>query len=708
MYFFFLATPSVDKLTSVVPFNSDSTKKMCKSRPTKYYSIEEIITTNKTWCLPPPTIVDLYDEPTLQSILQTAPPPLPNNVRPYKSPWPTMRPENLLYDARYPSIKEQIGLSLQATVNVNNELDPIEDEKDIDKEKNKTALQPVKNNLQIISSKILKKQSDDNVKILIDKGLLNILKSGGKNYFDSSPIKISPSFFRNKSLTTNLQLQNCTDILASSNLIKNLKIVSNFYREQPSNIIKVNNIKLRLKSRSQSSANKNKNDLFKVKEDKKTEKTNNKSSVNSKVLNQLSLYNEQLSTSPRNPNIRKLIGKQTMKVNTKNNFALKILNGIMKTSLKAIPDSFVLNLPKDTKIITHDPRKELELYHKLVPTVKNTLCAKIKKGDDKNDNINVFKQKVVMKYDESLPPKPKVELGSSSKVKPDLLNNIEGTSNVLKTLKRKMPLPPTHSFKCPKIAINRPIKSILKSKNQATTPNQNYDDIVFKKPMVPLLDKKKNYLHVNKSMLDGLGQRPTTSRQMVPSTPLLKTNSNYISQKPLMKCLPFNKVDNTSVTDAEQHVKNLAKELSLTFSNNLPSSTQTSSDLIDPIVETYKSNTRCNKNKIRGNLDDPIVREYMNRSNLETLKLNRKCKLPESMTALPSEVLQLIPDSPRELKIVIDFFHTMASVIVKVLDLYVKKSCKQGRIRNDEDFKYLAKKVMFLVCFCKCILAIKL
>uniref|UniRef100_A0A2S2Q0E3 [histone H3]-lysine(36) N-trimethyltransferase n=2 Tax=Sipha flava TaxID=143950 RepID=A0A2S2Q0E3_9HEMI len=764
----------------------DSTSKpasMCNisnTEPIDYNSIEIITTSNKAWDPPLLTIDELKNGFTLESILKTVPPSLSNNYVSNQCDKTTqylnfydsslMNPENVMYEAQHPSIEEQsLSWSTEPILNFptktvidiletnskekkldkdnidvletnsketnldKNNIDILKSnskEKDLDKnnidilETNSKETDSNKNNIAVQpvtaedTEKILFEQCQNNLKKLIGSGLLDISKSARENFIDQSPIKITDSFFKRKS-----QSQHKNDFILP-NFFKRLKIISNFYREQPSKLVKINNFK------SKCTAPKNKNNVFRIIEDNKTVKTDATSVA-------LKFHDEQLNTAPQNLNIGKLLKKQTIEINTENKFAYKIFNGLKKKYLN-MPKQFTL--PIDTKVYTLDPKKEIELHHKLIPTVKNTLCGKLIK-DNSKDTINVFKQEIIMKYDESKSiPRPILSLEEVFKenlTKPKNISNNKEHGPI----KRKMPLHTSHKVKSRKAVDSH----INKSNNIVTVTNEKNDDVIFKKPMVPInrkkslkvstsLSNKRREQVISKPMTQNtavlkrntneirqgpitsgqimsskallrvnaneVAQEPSTSNQTTPSITLLKTNANEIRQKPLMKCLPFNKVDNILDTELEQNAKNLATYLSMNYTTNEIPISQTNSELIDSIVDNFNASVTSKKTMNRTNLsDDPIVRDYIQRTQLKTLETKRKCKLPESMMSLPVEVLNLVPDNQREIKYVIDFYHAMATVIVKVLDSYVKKSCKQGRIKNDEDFKYLAKKLNSNILF---------
>ncbi|XP_060855766.1 uncharacterized protein LOC132933510 [Metopolophium dirhodum] len=767
-----LPTDSSEKINSTNILSIE----VIETEPIEYYPIEQILTINQTWNLPPPTIVDLCNGSTLHSILKTVPPCLPNDFISNTSDetrqslfsyditaWCVMRPQNVMYDAQHPSIQEQLAFlpmditlkkSTKTQLNIpNTNVEKTESNKkykvvqplDEDMHKKYKVVQPLEEDmhkkykvvqpLEEDMRKKLFKQCEENVQQLIDKGILNVSKTARQNYVDQSPIKILQSFFNKKPVkSSNVAPENKPNQYILPNLIKRIKVISNCYRNQPSKIIEINNL---VKSNSQ----KSKNDIFRIKDDQKTVITDTTSAA-------LMLHNEQLSTVPETLNLNKMFNNKSLKLNTTNIFAFKILNGLVKHN-SSMPQNFILQLPSDTKIITHNPSYELELHYKLFPSVENILCAELKRGAGK-DIIKVYKQKIVMKYDETKAPESD-NLDLILKENNVLSGNSIKIPQVKKQLKRKMPLPPLHNIKN---------KKISKSRNQATIINKTNDNTVFKKPMPPVINKNSSQ-RINTSVTSQVQelssialintnanefrQKPSTSSQIILSTAslkldlndfrlepstsgcvkpdigpskinlnevseepsnelitnitTLKTNANEIRQKPLMKCLPFNKVDSILITELEQNAKLLASTLAMDSTYVLPS-TEANSELIDPIVQNFKNSISQKKSMIRANLvDDPIVRDYIQRTQSKSVDTNRKCKLPESMMSLPVEVLNLVPDNQREIKYVIDFYHAMATVIVKVLDLYVKKSCKQGRIKNDDDFKYLAKKLNSNILF---------
>jgi len=157
----------------------------------------------------------------------------------------------------------------------------------------------------------------------------------------------------------------------------------------------------------------------------------------------------------------------------------------------------------------------------------------------------------------------------------------------------------------------------------------------------------------------------------------INLNQNTVKQKPLMKCHPF-EIRNEPKSILEPSTSaiqgdNLLLEQTTDITNN--------DQIILPIVAKFKA-SRNRRISLRNKSID-----------LEQLLSERTHMIPASMMSLSVDVLRLIPDNRKEMKKVIDYYHSMATVIVKTLGSYAKKTCQQGRIRSDEDFKYLAKKV---------------
>lgn len=617
----FLVTPAVYEIPT-----ESNTELM------EYYSIQEIITSNKS--------------------------------RSSQIPWlHLMTPENTYYEAQYPSFKDQVAYMSTLVKNNNTNLismtsDTISNKKDFD---DNIVSQIIPVNIK----KNLLKRSSDNLQKLCSTNLL--INKSIKNYIDRTPMKISQSFFKKKLSISYLKHKSENfDILHLNNSFKCLKIASNFYQKQPSKIIEFNDYKLKLLDQNY------KNDVFRIKEYNEISKINVPSLA-------LKLCNEQLNTVPQNLNIKKSLDNQFFKMNSENKFMPKIINGLRK---KNYSNNFVFKQPLNNTIITLNPIQELELHQKLIPTVTNMMCLKYKSKNNSKE-IPVFKQKLTMHYNEqSKLPKSinKLRSDNSAKDKKVCKRKLTSSSNIKYKKKRKI----DKSINTEKSEINADMINLeeltIYDSNQNTCITENI-----------IVDNKITQKESNKTTPSHTQTEANGNKSLHRKTSNISMSKSKM--KPFMKCLPFNKVDNISDIELEQNTNNSDICLTMNHSDN-------NSVMIDSIVDNYNISISNKKNTVRSNFaDDPIVKDYIQRTKLKTLESKYQFELPESMKSLPVEVLNLLPDSQREINIVINFYHSMATVIVKMLDPYVKKSCLRGRIKNKEDFKFLARKVIFVCCF---------
>jgi len=627
------------------------------------FPIEEIITSNQTSCPSIPSIVELNNKSILTSILNMAPYEYMSNscneteqhLISYKESFlHTMKPENLLYDNQHPGIEDQTHLQ-SAITNTNSNLIYISETDFINTELN------IKRPKKKYSLKELLKQCEFNIKKLLHKCPPDIIKSSTQNYIDLFPRKLS--FLKTKSLKSRLRHKNNGNEVVSPNLFQCIKIASNFYQNQPSRIIKMNDILTEPPRK-----------IFRTDENNKTDS----------ISLAFELHNKQLRTGTKISNVKRLLMQQSIHIKHNNTFSFKILNALMKNTQKYVPNKFHLKLSPDTKIYTLDPTKEIELHHNLVPTLKNTLCAKLKK--DGKRTINLFKQNIILQYNESTSPRSVLDLKSISKKNSVLLKSIEEPNNLLKSsLKRKLNIPTS-------MYVKRKKKIVESSNEKIFVPDEeNYFHISCS-------DDEKQSCTSNKIQNSStLETSPKNSSQITTLNSEI-INKYEIKQKPCMKCTAFqeniNCLPDFVLPNNTPHLAtciHALPDVKSTLSNN---------ELINPIVQNFKNSLSLRKITKRSRfIDDPIVRDYIQSTKLqvlETIGTKRKHKLPESILSLSNEIINLVPDNEVEIKCIVDFYHSMASVIVKILDSYVKKNCKQGRIRNDADFKYLAKKVMFI------------
>jgi len=143
-----------------------------------------------------------------------------------------------------------------------------------------------------------------------------------------------------------------------------------------------------------------------------------------------------------------------------------------------VPNKFSLKLSLGTEMHSLDPTIETELHRELIPTVKNSLCAKLK--TDGKRTINLFKQNLIMEHkEESKRLKPVLESESISKKHTVLSKSFKETNatTVRHPLKRNLPSPFTTNKKHKKI-VGKTKKNVDKSKNETNFP-------IYQKTFVP-------------------------------------------------------------------------------------------------------------------------------------------------------------------------------------------------------------------------------
>lgn len=352
--------------------------------------------------------------------------------------------------------------------------------------------------------------------------------------------------------------------------------------------------------------------------------------------NKIIFINEQAGVTSYTLSDDLLSVPKTFPLSGNNKFASKILNSLLRKTKHVeenlIPKKFVIkNLNSD--ITSAKANKEIELYKNMRPQVIKKVVAHVKTTNGYN---TVFKRQWGFKI--------KGLQENNDKV-PATKRNIKRKGSINQLSLKNGFAPKT--------------KSALKRRN-----SNNLNDDYVKKPK----EKRVTF------MIEG-ETSPIFPHSEVQPTAL---SPNIENQKPLMKCHPF-EIRNESILES-------------------PTSTIQSGDLQLPLVEQQLDTT--NEQIIA-----PIVaklkvsrrRRISSRENpieqLERFKSRRMFKIPLSMESLSLDLLKLIPDNDDDTKKVFNYHNLLVRVIVKTLGPYSKKPCLQGRIRNDDDFKYVAKKV---------------
>lgn len=377
--------------------------------------------------------------------------------------------------------------------------------------------------------------------------------------------------------------------------------------------------------------------------------TNNKSKLEEIPMSDLKLksicdknkriifINEQAGITSNTLNKDVMPTPKTIPLSDKNKFAIAIFKSLLKkTGLdkeNLVPKNFILKNDYSDLITCHETDKEIELYKNMKPKIVKKVIGHVQ---TKKGSFGVVKRKWGIKL--------KGLNGNNDKI-PATKRNIMRKGSIHR-LKNRL--------------VNTTTKSALKRRS---TIDVDY----LKKPK----EKRVTF------WIEGETSPIFPHSEVRP----INLNQNNVKQKPLMKCHPF-------------EIRNEPPKSIL-----LPSTSGIQNDVQFPILEQSEET-------INDQIIKPIVAKYKASRNrhislrdksidLEQLQSQRKHLIPVSMISLSIEVLKLIPDNRKEMKKVIDYYRLMANVIVKTLGSYAKKTCLQGRIRNDEDFKYLAKKVVY-------------
>lgn len=330
---------------------------------------------------------------------------------------------------------------------------------------------------------------------------------------------------------------------------------------------------------------------------------------------------------------------KTIPLSGKNKFADAIFTSMLKKikleKKNLVPRKFVSTNLTNAEVITcNETDKEIELYKNMKPKIIKKVVSHVRV---KNGVVAVMKRQWGYKL--------KGVKGSHDKI-PATKRNIMRKGNI-------------HKLALKNSAVNTK-KSALKRRNCVNV------DGYLRRPK----EKRVTFL------IEGETSPISPQSEVRP----INLNQNTIKQKPLMKCHPF-EIRNEPKSILQPSTSSIQGD-NLQFPEVEQSFETTDDQIITPIVAKFKA-SRHRRISYRDKSTD-----------LEKLLSQRKHMIPDSMMSLSIDVLNLIPDNRKEMKKVIDYYHSMATIIVKILGSYAKKTCQQGRIRSDEDFKYLGKKVI--------------
>ncbi|XP_025204603.1 uncharacterized protein LOC112601289 isoform X2 [Melanaphis sacchari] len=419
----------------------------------------------------------------------------------------------------------------------------------------------------------------------------NLIKLAETNVFNLINDSLRKHYNPDKNKVVNSEIEHSKKpciraVQSGADLLARIKVISNSFKNQPSKLITVKNLK-------------QKNSNTKIEKIPSSE-------IKLKTIcdknNRIVFINEETNMTSKTLSEDLVPIPEKIKISKENKFANAIFNSLLKKVLvpdyeNSVPKTFV-SKTLDSNIITyHETDKEIELYNNMKPKVLKKTVGHIK---TKNGFAPVLKRQWGIK-----------------------LKGLKRNRNEIPATKRNIMRKGSIHRSALKNCLVNITKSALKRQSSI-----NVDDYL-KRPK----EKRVTF------WIEG------------------ETSPNLSHSEP-------------STSDI-QNGDNL----------QIPGLDSTNDQIIPPIVAKFKAS----RNR-RIHLRDKSIE-------LDQLRSQRKHKIPISMMSLSVDVLKLIPDNRKEMKKVIDYYHSMATVIVKTLGSYAKKTCQQGRIRSDEDFKYLAKKI---------------
>uniref|UniRef100_A0A2H8TWC6 [histone H3]-lysine(36) N-trimethyltransferase n=2 Tax=Melanaphis sacchari TaxID=742174 RepID=A0A2H8TWC6_9HEMI len=452
----------------------------------------------------------------------------------------------------------------------------------------------------------------------------NLIKLAETNVFNLINDSLRKHYNPDKNKVVNSEIEHSKKpciraVQSGADLLARIKVISNSFKNQPSKLITVKNLK-------------QKNSNTKIEKIPSSE-------IKLKTIcdknNRIVFINEETNMTSKTLSEDLVPIPEKIKISKENKFANAIFNSLLKKVLvpdyeNSVPKTFV-SKTLDSNIITyHETDKEIELYNNMKPKVLKKTVGHIK---TKNGFAPVLKRQWGIK-----------------------LKGLKRNRNEIPATKRNIMRKGSIHRSALKNCLVNITKSALKRQSSI-----NVDDYL-KRPK----EKRVTF------WIEGETSPNLSHSEVRP----INLNQNTVKQKPLMKCHPF-EIRNEPKSIFQPSTSDIQNGDNL----QIPGLDSTNDQIIPPIVAKFKAS----RNR-RIHLRDKSIE-------LDQLRSQRKHKIPISMMSLSVDVLKLIPDNRKEMKKVIDYYHSMATVIVKTLGSYAKKTCQQGRIRSDEDFKYLAKKI---------------
>ncbi|XP_060861460.1 uncharacterized protein LOC132938562 isoform X2 [Metopolophium dirhodum] len=453
-----------------------------------------------------------------------------------------------------------------------------------------TSSQPLKTQLQNMATSN-NKYVNQNIESPVLSPTKHLFKLAETNVFNLINDSLRKHYNPEKMKVVDTEMEHskkpCTKVVQSgADLLARIKVISNSFKNQPSKLITVKNLK---QKNYNTKLEKVPSSDIKLKsicdENKRIIFINEETGVTSNTLS------EDLLPTPK-----------TIQVSKNNKFANAIFNSLLKKELRpenenSVPKKFVSKNLNSNVFTYNETDKEIELYKNMKPKVLKKIVGHVK---TKNGFVAVMKRQWGIKLK-------------------GLKRNRDEIPATKRNIMRKGSI---HRLALKNCLVNT-TKSALKRQS-----SMNVNDYLKRSK-----EKKVTF------WIEG------------------ETSPN----------LPHSEPSTSAIQGGDN--------------SQIPGLDTTNDQIITPIVAKFKAS----RNR-RISLRDKSTE-------LEQLRSQRNHKIPISMMSLSVDVLKLIPDNRKEMKKIIDYYHSMATVIVKTLGSYAKKTCQQGRIRSDEDFKYLAKKI---------------
>ncbi|VVC32419.1 Post-SET domain,AWS domain,SET domain,SRI, Set2 Rpb1 interacting [Cinara cedri] len=519
-----------------------------------------------------------------------------------------------------------------------------------------------------------------------DTKVFNLINESLCNHFNSEK-----NFESNKHSNTS-----CSRAVKSGiDLLARIKVLSNSFKNQPSKLINFNSLKqksgkTKLKNIQSSDIN-----------------LTSACDKNNKII----FINEQAAVTSNTLSEDVLSVPKTIPLSGKNKFAANILNSLLKKTgsqkKNSTPKKFVIKNLNSEIITCAEADKEIELYKNMKPQVIKNVVAHVKTT---NGFATVMKRQWGIKIkglQENYNKIPATKRNIMRKGSIHRLSLKDGFSNKTKSvLKRHNSIYMEDYDKKPK---EKRVTFLIEGETSPIFPHSEIrpinlnQNLVKQKPLMKChpfgirnepkyipqttstIQNSNLQLSIDDQQLETIDQQlETTDQQLETTDQQLEVTDQQLEVTDQQ--LEMTDDQQLEMTDDQQFEMTDYQLLEMTYDQQLETTDQQletiHDQIIRPIVEKFKASKR---RRISSHVDVS--------DQLEQFKNQRIHKIPLNMESLCLDVLKLIPDNEDDVKKVLNYHNLLVRVVVKTLGPYSKKPCQQGRIRNDDDFKYVAKKI---------------